>query len=144
VFIEVVDLQVLTPLYLFALSVVVVIALVLEGFNVALAVTISFTLYSIPLLGLSIVNVLVDSINYTLFNTISSLILAIFLANIYQETGASRKLVDSLESIGSGFASITVPALIGLLHMPAGAYVSAMMINPVYNRIGFTATRKHL
>jgi len=141
-FIEVVALQVLTPVYLFALSVLVVIALVLEGFNVALAVTVSFTLYSIPLLGLNTVNVLVDSINYTLFNTISSLILAMFLANIYQETKASRELVDSLEHIGSGFASITVPALIGLLPMPAGAYVSAMMINPVYNRIGFNGDEK--
>jgi len=135
-------LQALTPVYLFALSVLVVIALVLRGFNVALAVTLSFTLYSIPLLGLNVVNVLVDSMNYTLLNTVSSLVLAMFLANIYQETKASRELVDSLEHIGSGFASITVPAVIGLLPMPAGAYISATMINPIYTKIGFNSYEK--
>ena len=134
--------QALTPVYLFALSVLVVIALVLRGFNVALAVTLSFTLYSIPLLGLNVVNVLVDSMNYTLLNTVSSLVLAMFLANIYQETKASRELVDSLEHIGSGFASITVPAVIGLLPMPAGAYISATMINPIYTKIGFNSYEK--
>jgi len=135
-------LQALTPVYLFALSVLVVIALVLRGFNVALAITLSFTLYSIPLLGLNVVNVLVDSMNYTLLNTVSSLVLAMFLANIYQETKASRELVDSLEHIGSGFASITVPAVIGLLPMPAGAYISATMINPIYTKIGFNSYEK--
>jgi integral membrane protein (TIGR00529 family) len=135
-------LQALTPVYLFALSVLVVIALVLRGFNVALAISLSFTLYSIPLLGLNVVNVLVDSMNYTLLNTVSSLVLAMFLANIYQETKASRELVDSLEHIGSGFASITVPAVIGLLPMPAGAYISATMINPIYTKIGFNSYEK--
>lgn len=134
--------QALTPVYLFALSVLVVIALVLRGFNVALAISLSFTLYSIPLLGLNVVNVLVDSMNYTLLNTVSSLVLAMFLANIYQETKASRELVDSLEHIGSGFASITVPAVIGLLPMPAGAYISATMINPIYTKIGFNSYEK--
>jgi hypothetical protein len=138
----VIALQALTPVYLFALSVLVVIALVLRGFNVALAITLSFTLYSIPLLGLNVVNVLVDSMNYTLLNTVSSLVLAMFLANIYQETKASRELVDSLEHIGSGFASITVPAVIGLLPMPAGAYISATMINPIYTKIGFNSYEK--
>jgi Uncharacterized conserved protein len=50
--------------------------------------------------------------------------------------------VDSLGYIGSDFASITVPAVIGLLPMPAGAYISATMINPIYTNIGFNRYEK--
>jgi integral membrane protein (TIGR00529 family) len=126
----------------FAISVCSAIILVLKRVNIALAVTTAFLLYSIPLLGVNAFNVVVESFNATMLNTVLSLTFAMVLANLYRNTKASREMVDSFESLGWRTASIGVPAAIGLLPMPAGAYVSATMIDPTYSKAGFNGVEK--
>lgn len=109
-----------------------VIGLVLKGFNIALVMTFALLTYAIPLLGDRFVSVVFESFNTSMFNTLSSLILAMILANLYKYTRASIELVRSFESLDRSLASTAIPAVIGLLPMPAGAYVSATMIDPVY------------
>ncbi|QOR94537.1 DUF401 family protein [Thermosphaera chiliense] len=132
----------LDPVVVFAVSVCLAIVLVLRRVNIALAITTAFLVYSIPLLGLSVFNVVAESFNATMVNTVVSLTLAMVLANLYRSTRASREMVESFESLGWRTASIGVPAAIGLLPMPAGAYVSATMIDPVYSKAGFNGEEK--
>lgn len=125
----------LIQVYLFIVSVLVVVVLVLKRVSVALAILASFLLYSIPLLGFGVVDVVLESLNYTMFNTVASLVSAMIFANIYRETKAAGELVESLEYIGAKTAAVSIPAIIGLLPMPAGAYISATMIDPVYTKM---------
>ncbi|MGB9827254.1 MAG: DUF401 family protein [Thermosphaera sp.] len=130
------------PVLVFAVSVCSAIILVLKRVNIALAITTAFLLYSIPLLGVNAFNVVVESFNATMLNTVLSLTFAMVLANLYRNTKASKEMVDSFESLGWRTASIGVPAAIGLLPMPAGAYVSATMIDPIYSKAGFNGVEK--
>jgi len=133
---------VLIQVYLFIVSVLVVVVLVLKRISVALAILVSLLLYSIPLLGFGVVDVVLESLNYTMFNTVASLVFAMILANIYRETRAAKELVESLEYIGAKTAAVSIPAIIGLLPMPAGAYISATMIDPVYTKMELDPYKK--
>ncbi|MEM0507064.1 MAG: DUF401 family protein [Thermosphaera sp.] len=127
---------------LFAAAVSIIIGLVLRGFNIALAMMLALLVYSAPLLGRGFIDVALASFNATMLNTVLSLVLAMVLANLYKNSRASVELVKSFESFGKRVASIAVPAVIGLLPMPAGAYVSATMIDPVYSKMGLSSEEK--
>jgi len=62
------------------------------------------------------------------------------------ESGGIRRLTDGLETIfrDCRFALAGVPAMIGLLPMPAGALMSAPMVQDIGDRLGLTPSQKTL
>ncbi|MEM4717886.1 MAG: DUF401 family protein [Desulfurococcaceae archaeon] len=127
---------------IFTITLLMIIGLVLRGCNIAITMLLALLVYSIPLLGWEFIEVAIASFNSTMLNTVLSLFLAMVLANLYRNSKASNELVRSFESFGERAASIAVPAVIGLLPMPAGAYVSATMIDPVFSKIGLSSEKK--
>ncbi|MEM1628534.1 MAG: DUF401 family protein [Desulfurococcaceae archaeon] len=123
---------------LFIVSIIASLSLIFLGFNIAVAILIALTLYAFPSMGLDALRVIIDSFDARMLNTSLSLAFAMILANLYRSLWISGEITRSLESIGPRFASMAMPAIIGLLPMPAGAYVSATMISPVYEKMGLT------
>ncbi|MEM0338849.1 MAG: DUF401 family protein [Ignisphaera sp.] len=117
---------------LFIISTLLAFILILYGFNIAIAIGLAILVYSLPLQGLEIIEIIKDSFNLILLNTVLSLILAMFLADLFRSSGIGNKMVASLESLSPRLAAFSVPAIIGLLPMPAGAYISATIIDPLY------------
>ncbi|MCX8167695.1 MAG: DUF401 family protein [Ignisphaera sp.] len=120
------------PLILFVTSITLAFILIIKRFNIALALGVALLIYSTPLLGLDVIEISVRTFNRTLFETVFSLMLAMFVADLYRSTYAAESVVRSLESLSPRTAAISIPAIVGLLPMPAGAYVSATIINPLY------------
>ena len=127
---------------LFVAAVLVALVLVLRGLNVAVAILIAFLAYSIPTLRGDFFQVLLRGVDETLLNTVLALVSAMFLANLYRFHAVSERLVYALKNAGSRMAGVAIPAIIGLLPMPAGAYVSAVMVNEVYNELGLRNEQK--
>ncbi len=62
----------------------------------------------------------------------TAIIQALFIAGVLKETGVLDDITKGLMSINVKFASLAIPALIGLIPMPGGALVSAMMTYNLY------------
>ena len=118
----------------FVVSILLVFILVFQRLNIAFVIGLAMTLFSIPIFGLRIVEIVKESFDWILLNTIASLVLAMFLADLYRSTGVGYRMASSLESLSPRIAAVSVPAVIGLLPMPAGAYVSATIIDPLYTK----------
>ncbi|MGB9725976.1 MAG: DUF401 family protein [Fervidicoccaceae archaeon] len=126
----------------FIASVSAALSLIALGINVSAAMGIGLLIFSIPSLGYRFIDVLVGSFNREMLNTITSLFLSMMLAYLYRGTDASKKMVASMESLGRRFASASIPAVIGLLPMPAGAYISAGLVDPVYEDLGINKEQR--
>lgn len=137
-----IGLEELIKILMFFISVTVSITLILKGVNVALAISSAFILYSIPILKLSTLDVIVQTININTLNVLLSFIFALILAELYRNLKISEEVVKALEKLSPILASTLIPAVVGLLPMPAGAYVSATMVDPVYNFIGLEPEKK--
>lgn len=77
-----------------------------------------------------------------MLNTVLSLFLSMMLADLYRRSRISREMVSSMESFGKRFASVSIPAVIGLLPMPAGAYISAGLVDPVYEEMKISSEQR--
>jgi integral membrane protein (TIGR00529 family) len=115
------------------ISIIIVVFLVFRKVNVGIALALGAILYGTLSLGAEIFKATVDAFDLKMFQTLVALTLSMFLADIYNSVGASRLLIESFEVIGPRFAAFSTPAVIGLLPMPGGAYVSAVVVDPLYN-----------
>lgn len=127
---------------LFVLTTIGAVVLVFSGVNVLVSITISLMVYSIISLGPSFPWIFLGAFNSSMYSTLVTLTLSMIFANIYRRSSISEKLISSMEGINARFAAIGIPALIGMLPMPAGAYVSATMVDSVYRKIGFSEEEK--
>ncbi len=118
------------------ISVILVILLVFRNVNVGLALAVGAILYGVLSLGIDVFTAIVEAFDLKMLQTIIALTLSMFLADLYNSTGASNSLIESFEVIGPRFAAFSTPAVIGLLPMPGGAYVSAVVVDPLYNNMG--------
>lgn len=116
--------------------------LILLGVNVSIAILVSLPAYSIPTLRWRLPEVALSAFNTTMLSTVTSLFLTLSLANLYSYTGISKKPVGSFEWFGDRFAPVAIPAVIGMLPTPAGAYVSATMVDNVYRKVGLNDVEK--
>ena len=115
------------------ISIVIVIFLVFRKVNVGLALALGAILYGVLSLETGIFEATIDAFNLQMLQTLIALTLSMFLADVYTSVGASNSLIESFEVIGPRFAAFSTPAVIGLLPMPGGAYVSAVVVDPLYN-----------
>lgn len=120
---------------LFTLSIAIAVGMILKGINIALAILLAYIIYSIPILNINFLESVVQTMNISTLNTLSSLVLTMMLAELYRRLGASEGVIKAFEKINVKVASLAIPMLIGLIPMPGGAYISAVMANPIYSSI---------
>ncbi len=110
------------------------IALVMRGVNVSLAIGVSAIIYGLLTLGINgaLINAFNALINYRTLNLLLTLSLALFLANMMWEVGILKRATKAITSLSKLLASIAIPMLVGLIPMPGGAVVSAMMAEELY------------
>ena len=116
-------------------SIVVVLALIFRKINIAASLAVGSMIFGLLAFGPLILQVLPQAFNIPMIRTLLALILAMFLAELYGSAGASRKLVEGLTFFSPSFAALATPAIIGLLPMPGGAYVSAVILNELYGKL---------
>ncbi|MEZ0394590.1 MAG: DUF401 family protein [Desulfurococcaceae archaeon] len=129
-------------LALFAFSMAIALALIFLGVDVLLSLGLAYALFSALALGPRWPSIFVEYLNYSMLNTVLSLLSALFLANLYKDSEASTELVAALEALSPRAAAVGIPAVIGLLPMPAGAYISATMVNGLYESMGLSAEER--
>lgn len=52
------------------------------------------------------------------------------------------RIASGLSALGARAATFAIPAAIGLLPMPGGAYISAVVVDPLYDKMGFKSHQK--
>jgi len=124
------------------ISTIIVLVLTFRGVNVAAALAVGSLLFGLLAFGLNLIQILPRAFNMSMIRTLLALILAMFLAELYSMTGCSQKLVEGLSFFSTSFAALATPALIGLLPMPGGAYVSAVILNDLYEKLRLNAEQK--
>ncbi len=118
------------------LSVLLVLILIFRKVNIAIALGIGTVLYGILTLGSDTFKATINAFNLTMVEVVSALTLAMFLAGLFSSMGVSFRMVEGLSVFGEKFAAISTPAVVGLLPMPGGAYVSAVMTKSLYQEMG--------
>ncbi|WP_440059223.1 DUF401 family protein [Thermogladius sp. 4427co] len=83
-----------------------------------------------------------NAFNYNFLATLAALIASMYLAELFKTTEYSKKAVEALETLNPRLAAVGIPALVGLLPMPGGAYVSATLVDNVYRKNGLTPESK--
>jgi len=128
--------MILSTEVLLVVSILLVLILIFKKVNIAVALGIGTVFYGIFTLGYNVLNATINAFNLTMIEVISALTLAMFLAGLFNSLGVSSKMVEGLSVFGERFAAISTPAIIGLLPMPGGAYVSAVMTKSLYQKMG--------
>jgi integral membrane protein (TIGR00529 family) len=126
----------------FVASVCVIAGLVLSrrlnvGYSLALGVAL-YGFLSLPLPELTAVTL--ASFDLRMLNVTVTLVLAISLSHLLQRDGS--KIYSGMVSLGPRAAAYGIPAAIGLLPMPGGAYVSAVIADPLYSKLGLDARNR--
>lgn len=121
------------------------VALVIGGtlskkLDVAISISLAAVIYGIVVLGPAVVEATISAFNYSMFEVLSSLILAMALGYLMKDR--REALASGLTAVGPRFAAFAIPAAIGLLPMPGGAYVSAVVVDPLYRDMGLSSWEK--
>ncbi|MEM1545474.1 MAG: DUF401 family protein [Candidatus Methanomethylicia archaeon] len=120
---------------LLLISILIVVIMVFKHVNVAVALGVGTVFYGVVAVGLNMIKATVIAFNPTMIEVLSALILAMFLASLLGELGVTDRIVDGLSTFGYRSAAVAIPAVIGLLPMPGGAYVSAVMTKTLYDKM---------
>ena len=125
------------PLYAYIISFLILFIIVFFKRNVLYAVSIGTVIFGMLALPLEdIFKYTLEGIfNYSTYRLFASIILALYLASILGGVEVLEKLTRGASSIGYKTATLSIPALIGLIPMPGGALVSAMMVKKLYFNI---------
>lgn len=76
--------------------------------------------------------------NYQTIRLLVIIASALTLSHLMEEKGLLAKMTATMESINPKFALHLIPAVIGLVPMPAGALVSATAVRNLVRRMGLT------
>lgn len=122
----------MSTLYALVTALIIVVIGVFLKIPVFLTLIVSLTLFSILVFNWRFPVIWLSAFNENMFTIIASLASAMYLAELFRSCKVSEKAINVLEYLSPKIASITIPALIGLLPMPAGAYISATLVNDIY------------
>ncbi|MEL9989865.1 MAG: DUF401 family protein [Thermoproteus sp.] len=123
------------PLFAFLAAVALVVGGTLSRrLDVAVSLPLAAALYGVLTLGLSAGWATLSAFNYSMFEVLSSLVLAMALG--YLMRSRRESIASGLTAVGPRFAAFAIPAAIGLLPMPGGAYISAVVADPLYGEMG--------
>ncbi len=124
----------LHPVFAYVITVIVIIATLLLYRKIHISLMAGTFLYGF--LTLEPLQILEDTVkgstNIHTMRLLTAIIQALFIAAILKESGVLDDITRGLVSINMRFAAFAIPALIGLIPMPGGALVSAMMTYDLY------------
>lgn len=121
------------------LSIAIVLALS-RKISIGISLLIGSTMLSLFTLG-SPIYVLKGILSYTTLNTLLLVFLSFSLSNCMEKAGLLDRLTSALSSTFGGLSYILIPLLIGLLPMPGGALVSAVMIGKMLEKYKIEAEK---
>ncbi len=125
-------------IYALVISIIILILLVKIKINISysfLATAIIFGILSYPL-HIFIKKLYTALTDYFSIQLIIIFILIFFFAMYLYEVGALKELIEEVSNINASLAAILIPAFIGLIPMPGGALISAIMVKDLYfNRL---------
>jgi integral membrane protein (TIGR00529 family) len=126
----------------FAVSVGLIAGLVLSRrLNVGYSLALGVALYGfLSLQPPELTAVTMASFDVRMLNVTVTLVLAISFSYLLQRDGS--KIYSGMVSLGPRAAAYGIPAAIGLLPMPGGAYVSAVIADPLYSKLGLDARHR--
>ncbi|MEZ0319249.1 MAG: DUF401 family protein, partial [Pyrobaculum sp.] len=127
------------------LAFLVAVALVVGGtlsrrLDVGVSLPLATALYGVLALGSSVGRETLAAFNYSMFVVLASLVLAMALGYLMRSRRVA--VASGLTSVGPRFAAFAIPAVIGLLPMPGGAYISAVVADPLYGEMGLRSHEK--
>lgn len=122
------------PLVAFAISFATLILLTRANVRVPVALAVASALFGLLSLGAS--GLLLAGVkSITSRETVllfANLVSSLFLAALLSEVGLLEVVTKAFKGLGLGAAALGIPPVIGLLPMPGGAIISAMMLRDVY------------
>jgi len=107
---------------------------------VSITLPLGAVLYGALALGPSAGRAALAAFNYSMFEVLASLVLAMALG--YLMRSRREAIASGLTAVGPRFAAFAIPAAIGLLPMPGGAYVSAVVADPLYRYMGLESDER--
>ncbi len=121
------------PVISFLISVIVLVLLLATRRGVHVAVLSSSLLFGFLTLDAKMVESSVKGLlTYSTAKLFTAFISALFLSYMMKASGILQRLTDLFASLNCSFASLFIPSLVGLIPMPGGALVSAMMLKEHY------------
>jgi uncharacterized protein len=127
----------MNPSVILILSIVIIIALILFRINVGYAIlagSIFLTLLALPIATVpsALLKVLIDNQTVTLLIVVPC---AMAMSSIMEQKGMLSRLASTMEIIGPKISIHAIPAIIGLVPMPAGAVVAATAVKDLADRL---------
>lgn len=117
----------------FAIAVALLVGLLLMKQEVHIAVVVSTLAFGILTLGPSFPESTLRGIfSRSTLSLVTAFSSALFISYILKVNGLFDRITEFATGIGPRFASLFIPVLIGLIPMPGGALVSAMMMREHY------------
>lgn len=117
----------------FAVAVALLIGLLMMKQEVHVAVVISTLTFGFLTLGPSFLQSTLKGIfSRSTLSLVTAFSSALFISYVLKANGLFDRITEFAVSIGPRFASLFIPVLIGLIPMPGGALVSAMMMKEHY------------
>lgn len=129
----------LGPLAAFVVTICVLVALVSKGLNIAISLTIATLLFGLLAMRPSEAasHAIRGLTSLATAKLVATFVLAFYLSKLMGEVGVLDKITRGIAGLSERFAAISVPSIIGLIPMPGGALVSAMMLRDLYmERLG--------
>ncbi len=121
------------PVVSFVISVAVLVGLLARKQEVHIAIMASTLAFGMLTLGAGMIDSTVRGIlTYSTLKLFIAFFSALFLSYMMKVAGILDKMTRLFASLSCNFASIFVPSLVGLIPMPGGALVSAMMLKEHY------------
>ena len=121
---------------------IVTVLILMRKIGIGIALFLGSVLLSLFVFGISGVEVVLRSmIEMSTLKVVAIVVLAFALGHTMEYFGMLRAIADELaESLGA-FSFLVIPLLVGLLPMPGGALVSAVMLSPLLERYRLDAEK---
>jgi hypothetical protein len=123
----------------FAVVLFIIGATLSRGVDASISLAAGAVAYGVAAFGLG---VLAAAFNTSTACVLTSLIFATALGFLLREQKA--RIASGLPALGTRAATFAIPAAIGLLPMPSGAYISAVVVDPLYDKMGLKSHQKTL
>lgn len=123
----------LDPILSFAISIAMLVGLLAMKYEIHVTLMASAIVFGLLTLGQGILESTVDGVlTYSTISLLIAFFSALLLSYMMNLAGILDKMTRLFASLSCNFASLFVPSLVGLIPMPGGALVSAMMLKEHY------------
>jgi len=122
------------PLISLVVSLLALFILVFRKVDIAYSLAISTFLFGVLVFNIKdlIENTYHGLFSFSTLRLFLAFILAFYFAALLRNVGVMDKIVKGMSSINKKFTAIFLPSVVGLIPMPGGALVSAVMLKDLY------------